>query len=598
MLVGFDTEYRYRRFWRIGNTFHGDVTTFEPVCASLVFEDGCEMRITQQWEQLRSVLEDPRYTFVVHGCHAESLFCQRVGISFPTRCIDTLLMAVMLLHAKSHEHSYSVYYHAALSRITARYGISHLSADDKDSIRAGILNGTYLRDYGMERVLDYCCDDARACLQLVRPLQTDFEESCGPSATTNLNQLYLPYSLLMADTANKGLRFDLDGWARAVELAPHYRGQLLAMMRTAGYDHEGEGLGQHGFRRMIIHLGLDKTWRRTKTGAFSTKGDDLKAFRYIPAIDAAYKLEKFDTFMAQDIGSLVDADGRVRCNILPLAQRSGRNSTVKPNMMGIPAELRPLFLPDEGCKFLHFDFSQQEPGIAGYLSGDAALTNDFAGKDVYRGLGFRMGLLTADMSEAKVRSIRNSILKALMLSIIYGKSAHGIARDLPCSLHEAKLHLLHFARIYPRLVSWLRNYVVVGLQRGWAENVIGYRAAFNVINPRSRGHIARSCQNFPVQSSAAACFQLTGLHLGDFGADLRLPMHDAYLINVPDEPKALQNTHEQIHAAATAATNQLFPGLAVRIDIEVLPCFAKDGKVNSFREWLVQLEKEEACAAV
>jgi hypothetical protein len=86
--------------------------------------------------------------------------------------------------------------------------------------------------------------------------------------------------------------------------------------------------------------------------------------------------------------------------------------------------------------------------------------------------------------------------------------------------------------------------------------------------------------------------------LGDFGADLRLPMHDAYLINVPDEPKALQISYEQIRAATTAATNQLFPGLAVRIDTEVLTCFAKDGKVNSFKEWLAQLEEAESCAAV
>src|SRR5262249_33272277 len=165
----------------------------------------------------------------------------------------------------------------------------------------------------------------------------------------------------------------------------------------------------------------------TKTGAFSMKGDDLKVFRYIPAIDAAYRLDRFDTFMGQNIGSLVDADGRVRCSILPLAQRTGRNSTIKPNLMGIPAELWPLFLPDDGCQFVHFDFTQQEPGIAAFLSSDEALLRDFSSKDVYRGLGSRMGLLTPDMSEERIRTIRNSILKALMLSIIYGKSAHGIA---------------------------------------------------------------------------------------------------------------------------------------------------------------------------
>ncbi len=324
---------------------------------------------------------------------------------------------------------------------------------------------------------------------------------------------------------------------------------------------------------------------------FSTKGDDLKAFRRVPAIDAVHKLERFDSFMGQDIGSRVDADGRLRCSILPLAQRTGRNSTIKPNLMGMPALMRPLLRADEGCKFVHADWSQQEPAIAAYLSRDEGLMSDFANGDVYVNLGFRMGLLTPDMAQETVQRIRNCLLKALMLSILYGKSAFGIARDLPCSLYEAKLHLLHFASTYPRLCTWLRNYVVVRMQNGWAENVIGYRGAFDVIDPTTRNHIARSCQNFPIQGSAAASFQLAGLHLGDFGADLRLPLHDAYLDNVLDEPRALRDAGEQIHAAAAATNEQLFPGLPVKLKVEELYRFAKDGREDSFDTWLRSLEE-------
>jgi DNA polymerase I-like protein with 3'-5' exonuclease and polymerase domains len=598
MLVGFDTEFTYRTGRWLGGAYHGDVTTFDPVCACLVFEDGREVRVMGGWAELRPVLEGHDYTFVVHGCHAESLFCERVRLPFPTSFLDTQLMSVMLLHAQSHDHGASVYYHAALARMAARYGVPHPSADDKDAIRESILRGTYREAFGMERVLDYCRDDARACLRLVGPLRASFLATCGPSAMTNLTEFYQPYALAMARLAGRGLRFDVQGWGRVLELAPRYRGRMTAEMRRAGYDHDGAGLGHQGFRRMICHLGLERTWPRTPTGMLSTRQDDLKPFRDIPAVNAAYDLAKFDTFMGQDIGSRVDADGRLRCSVLPLAQRTGRNSTVTPNLMGIPAELRPLLLPDVGCKLIHFDFAQQEPGIAGHLSGDEALLRDFAGGDVYRSLGLRMGLLSDDMSQEEVRNLRNRVLKQLMLSIIYGKGATGIARDIPCSLHEAKLHLHHFASTYPRLVDWLRHYVAVGLERGWAENVIGYRAAFDVTNPGSRGHIARSCQNFPIQASAAACFQLTGLHLADFGADLRLPLHDAYLINVPDEPEALQEVRAQIESAATAATNQLFPGLAVRIDVEELGCFAKDGNQTSFEEWLAHLEEYEPCVAI
>src|SRR5262249_35295931 len=245
------------------------------------------------------------------------------------------------------------------------------------------------------------------------------------------------------------------------------------------------------------------------------------------------------SMMGEELGDRADRDGRLRCGILPFAQRSSRNSTVRPNLMGIPGDLRPLFLPDEGHVLVQFDYSQQEPGVAAYLSGDVGLLADFRDGDVYMNTGRRMGLVRHGMSPAEVRAVRNGVIKSLMLSIIYGKSAGGIARDLPCRLHDAKLHLIHFEAAYPRLFRWLRSYVSQSMQRGWAENVIGFRAAFDVRDPSQRGHVARSCQNFPIQSSAAACFQVTGLHLAEFGADIRLPIHDAYLLQVPEDPRAI-----------------------------------------------------------
>ena len=57
-------------------------------------------------------------------------------------------------------------------------------------------------------------------------------------------------------------------------------------------------------------------------------------------------------------------------------------------------------------------------------------------------------------------------LKAMMLSIIYDESAVWIAQSLPCSLHEAHLHLIRFGNAYPRLVESLRGYLNVSLGRG------------------------------------------------------------------------------------------------------------------------------------
>jgi DNA polymerase-1 len=426
---------------------------------------------------------------------------------------------------------------------------------------------------------------------MATPLTRAVAEACGPNALRNLTQLYRPFAQVMDGTARAGLRFDRDAWGRLEELAPAHRGRLLAVMRAAGYDHDGPGLGTGGFGRMIVHLGLAAHWPRTLTGAFRAATGELKARRDLaPAIKAAYDLIRFDDLLGQRLGDRIDRDGRIRCGILPLAQRSSRTSTVRPNLMGIPSELRPLPVPDGGCVFIHFDFCQQEAGVATFLSRDLGLLHDFGEGDVYVNAGRRLGLVRAGMTDQEIRSVRNSLLKMLWLSIIYGKSAFGLARDLGWSVAEAAAQLGAFRAAYPRLFNWLEAHVAQTLHRGWAESFIGFRAAFNVAEPDRRGHVARSAQNFPIQAAAQACFQVTGMHLADMGADIRLPLHDAFLLNVPDDPGVIARTREMIKAATTAAGNQLFPGLPVKTDVHVLTRFAKVEDEGSLERILNTLE--------
>lgn len=590
MRVGFDTEYGFRSVRRIGGRPEPDVTTAVPVCAALAFEDGREMVFAHDYRGLAEILADPRYTFVVHGAHAEMFFCKIARIPFPARYIDTLLRGVLLAHASTFHPIRGAYTQAGLTALATKFGIPFLGTDDKDAIRESILHLRHEAEYGMKVVTDYCLADARACLRLVGPLSGEVGRLCGLNAERNLRELYQPYAAVMARVADRGIRFDRDGWSRLVAAAGDYRGRQLRVLRECGYDHDGDGLGLVAFDNMLTRLGLAHRWPRTPDCRPRTRESDLKDRKHLhPAIAAVYRLVQFDDLMDQRLGERVDRDGRLRCGILPFAQRSSRNSTVRPNLMGIPGEVRPLLLPDEGCKFVHFDFSQQEPGVAAFLSGDADLMNDFAAGDVYTNTGRRMGLVTPGMTEDEVKAIRSGLLKSLMLSIIYGKGAAGIARDLPCSEHDSKLHLIRFERAYPRLFQWLRKYVCKSMEQGWAGNVIGFRAAFDVRDPSERSHVARSCQNFPIQSSAAACFQVTGLHLDDLGADIRLPVHDAYLLNVPDDPAALAAAKQQISAATEAATGLLFPGLAVKKEVEVLDRFAKDGHEDSLDKLLASL---------
>lgn len=595
MLIGFDTEFGFRTVRRVGGRLEPDVTTAVPVCAALAFEDGRTEVFAGDYGRLAIVLANPRYTFAVHGAHAEMQFCRAAGIPFPARCLDTLVRGVLLAHATTFDPVGGAYRQAGLATLAPKFDIPFVGTDDKDAIRDSILTLRHEDEYGMDAIKAYCLADAVACLRLVRPLSDALAATAGPNAERNARELYQPYAAVTAGVAARGIRFDLDGWDRLLSVADRYRRRQLDELRRYGYDHDGDGLGVLIFERMLAGLGLDRVWPRTPTGRLRTREQDLKEYRNLhPAVAAVYRLVRFHRFLAQRLGDRVDRDGRVRCGILPLAQRSSRTSTVRPNLTGIPGELRPLLLPDEGCRLVHFDFGQQEPGIAAHLSGDRALLDDFAAGDVYESLGRRMGVITPGMPPDRVKHLRGKLLKGLMLSILYGRSAVGIARDLGCHRGDAEVHLARFEQTYPRLFAWMREYVCGSMARGWAENVIGFRAAFDVREPTARPHVARSCQNFVVQSSAAVCFQLTGLHLADFGADVRLGLHDGYVLNVPDDPRSLAEAKLQVEAATEAASAQLFPGLPVKREIETLGRFAKDGREDSLDDLLASLAPEES----
>jgi len=508
-----------------------------------------------------------------------------VGLRFPTQFIDTFLMAVMVLHATSFKFAGGVYKYAALAALFVRYNLRFAAAFLKDGIRQSILHGTHSAKFGFEVVLEYCLGDARALLELYPSLRGDFDRKCGPRAFRNLTEIYQPYAIAMADASHAGIRLDQDAWGQLTEVAPKYRRQRLVTMGKYGYQHNGSGISDLALARMVETIGLHREWARTPGGQFSKREEDLERYRAHPAIGALLELKRFDAFMNQDLGSLMDRDGRVRCSIQVLKQHTSRNSTVAPNLMGMPGQLRPLLLPDEGHRFVHFDFCQQEPGIAGALSGDGALVADFLDGDVYINLARRLGLIGASSATAAIKAARKQ-MKVLLLALFYGMSAGGVAGALGVPFEEASAHLLNFRAKYRRTCEWLDAFVAQALQRGWAENIIGYRAAFDSAGGFDSGNLLRSARNFPVQASAAACFQLTGIYLSDMGCDIRLPLHDAYFLQCLNERRAIGELRKQIIVATVTSVKQLFPALRAKREVEVLGCLAKDGNEGSLKAWL------------
>jgi len=220
------------------------------------------------------------------------------------------------------------------------------------------------------------------------------------------------------------------------------------------------------------------------------------------------------------------ADGAVRGTV------SGRLSSTNPNLQQVPArtdlgnELRTIFLPEEGEKFLSADYSQQEPRILVHLASSRTLN----GKPL-AGAAEAVKQYQADpkMSYHKMVASLTGLpyksAKILNLALVYGRGATNAAKDLGCSVEEAKRFVSQYHERLP-FVKQLDQVLAQDLIKnrvdpsdptkgGYITTLLGRKCRFTDYEPKdfnARGHLPpapmwKAKRQWPGQQ-----LQLAGLH--------------------------------------------------------------------------------------
>lgn len=106
--------------------------------------------------------------------------------------------------------------------------------------------------------------------------------------------------------------------------------------------------------------------------------DCILEYRGIEKLLSTY-IDKMPTIMLDD--------GRIHCSFNQYGAATGRFSSDSPNMQNIPShnkEIRRMFRASDGCVLVSSDFSQQEPRVLAYASGDNNMREAYlTGKDIY-----------------------------------------------------------------------------------------------------------------------------------------------------------------------------------------------------------------------
>jgi DNA polymerase-1 len=239
--------------------------------------------------------------------------------------------------------------------------------------------------------------------------------------------------------------------------------------------------------------------------------------------------------------------GRVHTSFSQATAVTGRLASSDPNLQNIPVRtaegrrIRAAFIAPTGCGIVSADYSQIELRIMAHLSQDARLLDAFArGEDVHRATAAEVFGLAPEA----VRAEQRRYAKVINFGLIYGMSAHGLARTLGIDRNAAKGWIERYFARYPGVAAYMERVKAIAHEQGYVETVFGRRLRLPDISARQfmrRQAAERAAINAPMQGTAADLIKMAMIAvqrwLRDAGlrAKLLLQVHDELVLEAPDD---------------------------------------------------------------
>jgi DNA polymerase I len=228
------------------------------------------------------------------------------------------------------------------------------------------------------------------------------------------------------------------------------------------------------------------------------------------------------------IGITVGPDGRNRSAIMPnitITERNRPSSTGY--IFGAPAWQRHLIKPEKGMALAYIDYEQEEFAIAGALSNDTKMMEDYKGTDPYLEFAKRADAVPENATKESHTDIRNQY-KQCVLAIGYGAGIQRIASQANVSLLEAESMLSHHKNIYNKFWSWNTLFSDIGKMSGDVHTNLGWKMSTLRTKPTT-------LQNWAMQAHGSELLRLATCYGTESGIDICALVHDAILIEAPIE---------------------------------------------------------------
>lgn len=266
--------------------------------------------------------------------------------------------------------------------------------------------------------------------------------------------------------------------------------------------------------------------------------DDILDYRALTKLVSTY-LETFNSYVMED--------GKIHTIYKQTGTRTGRLSSVEPNLQNIPVrseegkQIRKAFIPSENSYLLSSDYSQIELRVLAHISNSRSLKNAFInGEDIHTHVASDI----FDVPENEVTKNMRRTAKAVIFGIVYGISGYGLGENLDISPTEAKKYIEKYLTLYPEVNEYMTEIVKKAKETSSVRTLLNRKRTIDELNNTNymiRQMGERIALNTPIQGTAADILKLAMIRIDEklkednLKTKMLLQVHDELIFDVPDD---------------------------------------------------------------
>jgi len=298
---------------------------------------------------------------------------------------------------------------------------------------------------------------------------------------------------LLIEMRWRGVRVDLE---KAETLSKKFRAKeedALHRIKSLCGD-EVEVWANASIQKAFDTLGLE--YNRTELGSPSFQQSWLEAHPHeMPRlIVQARKMNKARTTFIDGMIMGNQVNGRIHAELHPLRSDNGgtvtgRFSYSNPNLQQVPARdpeigtaIRSLFIPEEGCQWGAFDYSQQEPRIVVHYADMMGLRGAEEAVQAFQHEDADFHQIVADMAGIERKQAKN-----INLGLFYSMGVTKLSESLGLTLEEGKELFAQYHDRVPFVKELSERAVQRASKQGSIRTLLGRRCRFDKWEPAQFG---------------------------------------------------------------------------------------------------------------